>query len=532
LALIYRSIFEVDDPGRSFVDRASGHFRDWLRFKLERPDLELPSPTSGPLQIEGIDLEVRSGSNDECAVVRITAFEGARDDGAEVKTTLTAMTDADRSWAWIDLERWTPAQQTTSWIPVAPGVVSTLLMAEKATRGGLGLSRKHVLVSGGEGALVAELVLDEARELPLVVVSYNRDEEGPIAAAEGRGYQLSRRVAGVAAVYVLGENAVSAFSKSMHEAVGEGMDVHSGAIRTYLPGVGGESDFPTRHRFIAFHKLKDRRLDLASLIIAPHLLRRAIEWPPPAAWRASARALISGDDATTYDDLLQVADGEIENLKGQVADLEELLALERDSVVDLARQVDALGRRNRFLRHELAEHVTGAIQEPEPEDFDPVFCSEVVEHARETLSLVEVPEHVLDGAEALDDHADESWGRKAWLALRALQEYAEAKMAGEFEGDFKTCCDQSATDVVVPTSWVARAESKLTMSNDRFRELRNLPISNEVSPSGRMVMEEHIKIEQGGSPSPRIHYYDDTRGRTRKIHVGWFGDHLDSRAKR
>jgi hypothetical protein len=44
-------------------------------------------------------------------------------------------------------------------------------------------------------------------------------------------------------------------------------------------------------------------------------------------------------------------------------------------------------------------------------------------------------------------------------------------------------------------------------------------------------MEEHIRIEQGGSPSPRIHYYDDTRGVTGKIHVGWFGDHLDSRAK-
>jgi hypothetical protein len=44
-------------------------------------------------------------------------------------------------------------------------------------------------------------------------------------------------------------------------------------------------------------------------------------------------------------------------------------------------------------------------------------------------------------------------------------------------------------------------------------------------------MEEHIKIEQGGSPCPRIHFYDDTRGSTGRIHVGWFGDHLDSAAK-
>jgi hypothetical protein len=44
-------------------------------------------------------------------------------------------------------------------------------------------------------------------------------------------------------------------------------------------------------------------------------------------------------------------------------------------------------------------------------------------------------------------------------------------------------------------------------------------------------METHIKIEPGGSPAPRIHFYDDTRGPTGKVHIGWFGDHLDSHAK-
>lgn len=62
-------------------------------------------------------------------------------------------------------------------------------------------------------------------------------------------------------------------------------------------------------------------------------------------------------------------------------------------------------------------------------------------------------------------------------------------------------------------------------------EFRRLLVSTDVDPTRRLLMEAHIKIEQGGTPCPRIHFDDDTRGETGKIHIGWFGDHLDSRAK-
>jgi len=40
-----------------------------------------------------------------------------------------------------------------------------------------------------------------------------------------------------------------------------------------------------------------------------------------------------------------------------------------------------------------------------------------------------------------------------------------------------------------------------------------------------------IKIEQGGYPSPRIHFHDDTGGATSQVHVGYFGVHLDNKSK-
>ncbi|GAA1636990.1 hypothetical protein [Actinoplanes couchii] len=36
----------------------------------------------------------------------------------------------------------------------------------------------------------------------------------------------------------------------------------------------------------------------------------------------------------------------------------------------------------------------------------------------------------------------------------------------------------------------------------------------------------HLKIQQGGSPCPRIHFHDDSGGTTGRIHVGYVGDHL------
>src|SRR5581483_2850075 len=253
MALIYRAIFEVEDADREFVERARGHFLEWLRAKVRDPRLELPA--GGPLTIEasGIEINVHPGAGDGCSVVRMSTFEAQRDDRVQVKTTLSAITAERLSLALVDLERWAPEHDSPAWIPVAPGLVTTLLEAEHARRGSLVLSPTHVVVTREQAESVARLVLDPSREVPLVVVSYDAREG--VAVAEERAQELIRRLAGIAGVYVLGEGAVTSFSRAMHDALGEGMDVHSGAIRTYVPGAGGESDYPGRHRFIAPHKL-------------------------------------------------------------------------------------------------------------------------------------------------------------------------------------------------------------------------------------------------------------------------------------
>ena len=41
-------------------------------------------------------------------------------------------------------------------------------------------------------------------------------------------------------------------------------------------------------------------------------------------------------------------------------------------------------------------------------------------------------------------------------------------------------------------------------------------------------MEAHIKLSNSDSLAPRIHFFDDTDGKSGKILVGYFGPHLDT----
>jgi hypothetical protein len=79
--------------------------------------------------------------------------------------------------------------------------------------------------------------------------------------------------------------------------------------------------------------------------------------------------------------------------------------------------------------------------------------------------------------------------------------------------------------------WIALHESEKVRGNQRFRDLRTLPISIQAIAEGRIYIDRHIRIQAGGKPCPRIHFYDDTNDDTQKIHIGRFGDHLDSFSK-
>lgn len=535
MALIFRSILEVE--AEDFVGKTPGLFRDWLRRKLRTPELELP--------VDGKQHELVAGR--EVAAVRATAdgadaFRGRlfeKRDREEVKTTFTALSDHSHTWVWIDLERWAEDAWEGSWVPYSPGVVSLVLRSARCSRGPNGFDTDYHLLEGAQGALLARQVLDASREVPIVVTTPTaRELEGNLGPAVQRAIELQRRLAGVAPIYLLGSGAVTAFSREILRA-GDQMDVHSGAVRTYLPGAGSDRDVPWRHRYVPYRRLDRRPADMAARLVALPLMRAASHQPPPAAWR-DLRQLPEFSTGGVRDgglsELVDLAEAELADalngLKaahGRADEAESGLELERETQSELLAEHEDLVRRLRYAEARLRERGDSAEPPPGEPPFIPDFCQEVVEYVESRFDRLVLGAGVGEGAEQLDEHAEPAWARKALRALEALQAYAAAKADGA-TGSFWAFCDGAASLSVVPTSWIAMQESESTDQNPRFRALRTFEVDALVDESGLVYMPAHIKLEKGGNPSPRIHFYDDTDGRSGNVHVGWLGPHRDNKS--
>jgi hypothetical protein len=357
-----------------------------------------------------------------------------------------------------------------------------------------------------------DAIVDPEREVSIVVLTPSPREQ-PYETTR-RGVALSKSLAGIAPVFLLGPGAVTAFSKATLDQLGDRMDVYAGAIRTYAPRAGGEFDNPFRHRLVVYGRIERRPPVAAVWMVAAPLLARAAETPPPAVWRDRIRPLLErtvGNDS----ELLDLFEEESAQLEADLAELrsahdaldERYSEAESDNIALLA-ELDRLQARVRYLRAELAERdVPAAYAEPADDSFKPEFCSEVVAEAQKRLDGVVFDDSVMAEAEMLDAHAEESWARKAWSAFQALNDYVLAKKNG-FAGDFLAYNDQPTDGAKIPKSWIGRHESQTTKRNARFRDLRTLPISRDVDASGKVLMEEHVKIAQGGTPAPRIHFYE------------------------
>ncbi len=529
MALIWRGIFEVDDE--SFVHNAAPYVEEWLSWKLRDEQVQLPQDGSLVTHSTGCEISGRAVHDGDLWALRATLFE-PRDD-EELRTTVTAFHDGSSSWAWVDLERWSADAFVEPWVPIAPGVVGSLLREAACRRGPSRLTHEVEVAAGGEGETVARQVLDPNRELPFVVVSPTREErDGDLQPTRERASELNRRLIGIAPVVVLGSGAVSAFSGAMLRELGDGFDVYGGAIRTYLPGITG-ADSPRRHRFVPFHRIRGRQPRVSADIIAAAIQRGACAQTPPPLWRDRLRPLL--EPAGAPDDEIEAEllrlELEREQERALRARAEDTLESERETSAATERENDDLRRRVAWLERRMQEQ--GSPAEPTPEEearFDPDFCGDVPAEVAGHLSRVAFPDSQWAFADELDTHVSASWAKRAWRAFKAMDAYAAAKADGGFEGNFRDYCDGGRLGAI-PVTWIALSESESTDRNDRFRSLRTLPLDPAVCDDDQIYMPAHIKIEQGGYPSPRIHFHDDTGGATGKVHVGYFGVHLDNKSK-
>ena len=150
---------------------------------------------------------------------------------------------------------------------------------------------------------------------------------------------------------------------------------------------------------------------------------------------------------------------------------------------------------------------------------------QALDYARSNLHALSIPDEVAKPAVATLDKSNKraSRGRKVMEALTALHAYAIDPARG---GDFKHWCAQGEhAGVQISANQVAMSESQNVQQRNVMEAQRSFPVDPTLDLSGCRVMLAHIRIAQGES-APRLHFLDDTRGKTGKIHIGYIGPHL------
>lgn len=157
---------------------------------------------------------------------------------------------------------------------------------------------------------------------------------------------------------------------------------------------------------------------------------------------------------------------------------------------------------------------------------------DAIEYARNRYDHLSIPDSVDAAAKELcahDPQAQRRWATRVGDAFKAMDFYAKAKQRPErpFSGNFYTFC-QHSNGAAVPGGAIQLTESPLLMQNARLVAQRVFAVDTALDPSGWMLMESHLRVQHTGNPAPRLYFYDDTRGQTGLMHVGYVGKHLDN----
>ncbi|WP_420444062.1 hypothetical protein [Candidatus Poriferisodalis sp.] len=144
--------------------------------------------------------------------------------------------------------------------------------------------------------------------------------------------------------------------------------------------------------------------------------------------------------------------------------------------------------------------------------------------AQQHLPTLSIPQAVAENARSTLDQSGRraARGKAVMRVLLAFHAYA---LDAHREGDFKHWCERRGHEYACSANRVAMGESESVTNGERFRRSRQLPVDRVLDPSGARLMPAHVKIDQGPT-APRLHFLDDTRGETGKIHIGYIGPHL------
>ncbi len=564
--VVYRAMWNDDRPG--LHELTARTFRAWAR--TLHPQLgggETGATAEPPASGESVPNDQPNGFGGEIAadeskvnLRRETAAhggasetlleldqQGPTDSSVVVLRVLTNRTDG---WVWVDVEiPHEPAAAVS--ISKVQDLVCTLL--DDAERGGgrpriaaERMGTRPIAVEPTRQSVVplANALRGADRVMPCVVMAHDYlDGPGPTM---DRARTTARQLAGLARVYVLPAQTINPFQVAM----GPELDVQPGEARLYLPG----EHEPHRHRTLDAEFVRSDP-DETGRWFGRLLQSTLVDREPPELYRRSRQLL--GDRRERHEpspdtdaaERAEALEAEVEAVWAALYQAREertAARVERDEqseqLYDVLEELEMAQQRVEQL-HQLLEEsrdqtvrvlmATGTAASP---DADPSHTKypqvtsirQALSLARINLRKVEIPPEAENRIADLDRAIESrSWARSVFDGLLALEVYAHK---GADFGDFRDWCARSKHE----RAWFANAkklamnESEEVMRRPELRQHRLLPVSVGVDPSGRTVMQSHLKLANG-SMAPRLYFHDDTRGATGKVHVGYIGPHLPTK---
>jgi regulator of replication initiation timing len=527
------------DSGAGLVDHVLDVFNAWLDSKSEgqfgSPDAEIRIADRAMRFRRTVKTSDAPDAPVRCAL-RGSLIENF-DNGSRWTTTVrawegpAAAADPDSSggWIWVDLDAVTYDAFENVTV-AAPRFVRDLLDQGTApNRVGVPLRSTPTLFEGVDGAeRLAGLVTNVDRDVPIVVFAplpdtFYFDHLPPGTTVAQRFADAvegaARMTAGLTAVCQLDQVACRRFK----QAVNEHYEVRDGAFRIYLPGVDPALDEGWKHRYTVPVRFLGRP-DLAGQMINRAISIRSGTRRAPASYEEASRLLdVPGTEHELYE-YIEFVEAAAAESQRQWADLDRKYQDAIDEYQRLEEENNRLRRQLNTAHRQLAQT---AVRPDEPD------LPETADSPSEAALLAQLylADRLSFPAEACQDLADldasveaRAWGATSWRAFLALHAYGGALAAGEKPGTFWTWCLNSGSAYAWPANSkkLAMKESDSVRTNKQLNAKRVFPVDTSLEKSGRLYMEAHIKIAEGGGRlSPRIYFHVDKA----KVYIGYFGPH-------
>lgn len=414
-------------------------------------------------------------------------------------------------FAWID----NTLESETIETPISigrPRVVDELLkVGNKPSLGTSTILNEPTEIPASGATLIHEILADENRGLPVVLVTRKKNAIDERAGRNAKG--LAKRLTGLATVITLAPKAQDALKKELPQ----GLAVWGGAARVYAPT---SLSSPLSHRVYSADLLERQGIE------------PIINWVTRMSSRRRPDRIVRSVDHNARKSDISAMASEIEKLTTErdeaLEELEEQIIAYAETEAELNKQL-SLVRRLRKLAFENNQTTTviEAEYNAENESSELTTVSEAIEQARlklsETLTIPVGVERDLDRIDTAPSAL--AWANTTWRGLKALAAYAQDVNIGEHSGNFWTWCEKEALWPARQKS-LAMTESESIENNTKQTERRTFKVDTAVSPTGTIYMGAHLKVSiKGGSLAPRIYFYDDTKGPTKRVHIGFIGPH-------